>query len=49
MTMVDGVVLVVDATDGVMTQTKFVLGKALKKGLRPLVVINKVTALQLGL
>lgn len=42
MTMVDGVALVVDATEGPMTQTKFVLGKALKRGLRPLVVINKV-------
>lgn len=40
--MVDGVCLVVDATDGPMTQTKFVLSKALAKGLRPLVVINKV-------
>lgn len=42
LSMVDGVCLVVDATDGPMTQTKFVLGKALKLGLRPLVVINKV-------
>lgn len=42
MSMVDGVALVVDASDGPMTQTKFVLGKALKAGLRPLVVINKV-------
>ena len=42
MSMVDGVVLVVDATDGPMTQTKFVLSKALKQGLKPLVVINKV-------
>jgi len=42
LSMVDGVALVVDATDGPMTQTKFVLGKALKLGLKPLVVINKV-------
>ena len=42
MSMVDGVCLVVDATDGPMTQTKFVLTKALKAGLRPVVVINKV-------
>ena len=42
MSMVDGVVLVVDATDGPMTQTKFVLGKALAHGLTPMVVINKV-------
>ena len=42
MSMVDGVVLVVDASDGPMTQTKFVLRKALSYNLRPLVVINKV-------
>ncbi|MDP2435491.1 MAG: GTP-binding protein [archaeon] len=42
MTMVDGVVLVVDATEGPMTQTKYVLGKALKRGLKPIVVINKM-------
>ena len=42
MSMVDGVCLVVDATDGPMTQTKFVLTKALNAGLRPVVVINKV-------
>ena len=42
MSMVDGVCLVVDATDGPMTQTKFVLTKALKAGLKPIVVINKV-------
>lgn len=41
MTMVDGVCLVVDATEGPMSQTKFVLKKALAQGLRPLVVINK--------
>jgi GTP-binding protein len=40
--MVDGVLLLVDAEEGVMPQTKFVLGKALKLGLRPIVVLNKV-------
>ncbi|KAG7085969.1 hypothetical protein E1B28_003494 [Marasmius oreades] len=41
MSMVDGVALVVDATEGPMTQTRFVLSKALSRGLRPLVVMNK--------
>ncbi len=40
--MVDGVVVLVDAAEGPMPQTKFVVGKALKLGLRPIVVINKV-------
>jgi GTP-binding protein len=40
--MVDGCVLLVDAEEGVMPQTKFVLGKALKIGLHPIVVLNKV-------
>ncbi len=40
--MVDGVLLLVDAAEGPMPQTKFVLGKALRLGLRPIVVINKV-------
>src|SRR5580700_12305844 len=40
--MVDGCVLLVDAEEGVMPQTKFVLGKALKVGLKPIVVLNKV-------
>ncbi len=40
--MVDGVLVLVDAADGPMPQTKFVLGKALRQGLRPIVVINKV-------
>jgi len=40
--MVDGVVLLVDAAEGPMPQTKFVLAKALKLGLKPIVVINKV-------
>ncbi len=39
---VDGVVLVVDATEGPMPQTKFVLSKALRAGLRPIVVLNKM-------
>lgn len=42
LSMVDGVLLVVDATEGPMSQTKFVLTKALQQGLRPIVVINKV-------
>ena len=42
MTMVDGVCLVVCATEGPMPQTKFVLKKALQRGLKPIVVINKV-------
>lgn len=42
LTMVDGVVLLVDAAEGPMPQTKFVLSKALALGLRPLVVVNKV-------
>ena len=40
--MVDGVVLLVDAVDGPMPQTKFVTQKALRLGLRPIVVVNKV-------
>ncbi|HEX3407685.1 MAG TPA: translational GTPase TypA, partial [Caulobacteraceae bacterium] len=40
--MVDGCLLLVDAEEGVMPQTKFVLGKALKLGLKPVVVLNKV-------
>ncbi|MFA7127029.1 MAG: translational GTPase TypA, partial [Bacilli bacterium] len=42
MTMVDGVVLVVDAYEGPMPQTRFVLKKALESNLKPIVVINKV-------
>ncbi|WP_430423404.1 translational GTPase TypA [Phenylobacterium sp.] len=40
--MVDGCVILVDAEEGVMPQTKFVLGKALKMGLRPILCLNKV-------
>ncbi|MDB4092195.1 translational GTPase TypA, partial [bacterium] len=42
LTMVDGVVLLVDAAEGPMPQTKFVTSKALALGLRPIVVLNKV-------
>jgi GTP-binding protein len=42
LSMVDGVLVLVDAADGPMPQTKFVVGKALKQGLKPIVVINKV-------
>ncbi|HFC04097.1 MAG TPA: GTP-binding protein, partial [Rhizobiales bacterium] len=40
--MVDGAVLLVDAAEGPMPQTKFVLGKALEIGLKPIVAINKI-------
>jgi GTP-binding protein len=40
--MVDAVLLLVDAVEGVMPQTRFVLGKALLHGLRPLLVVNKI-------
>ena len=40
--MADGVILLTDAAEGPMPQTKFVLGKALALGLRPIVIINKV-------
>ncbi len=42
LSMVDGVVLLVDAAEGPMPQTKFVTGKALRLGLKPIVVINKI-------
>ena len=42
LSMVDGALLLVDAAEGPMPQTKFVLGKALARGLAPVVVINKV-------
>ncbi|MBN66948.1 MAG: translational GTPase TypA [Rickettsiales bacterium] len=42
LSMADGVILLTDAAEGPMPQTKFVLGKALAQGLRPMVVINKV-------
>ena len=40
--MVDGVVVLVDASEGPLPQTKFVVSKALKRGLRPIVAINKI-------
>ena len=42
LSMVDGVIVLVDAAEGPLPQTKFVVGKALKLGLKPIVVINKV-------
>ncbi|NQX83166.1 MAG: translational GTPase TypA [Mycoplasmataceae bacterium] len=42
LSMVDGVLVLVDAYEGVMPQTKFVLKKALEKNLRPIIVVNKV-------
>lgn len=41
LSMVDGVIVLVDAAEGPLPQTKFVVGKALKLGLKPIVVINK--------
>jgi GTP-binding protein len=40
--MVDGVIVLVDASEGPLPQTKFVVSKALKQGLRPIVAINKI-------
>ena len=42
LSMVDGVLVLVDAAEGPMPQTKFVVGKALRQGLKPIVVINKI-------
>lgn len=42
MTMVDGCLLIVDASEGPMAQTKFVLRKAMEAGLKPVVIINKI-------
>jgi GTP-binding protein len=42
LSMVDGAIVLVDAAEGPLPQTKFVVGKALARGLRPIVVINKV-------
>ena len=42
LSMADGVILLTDAAEGPMPQTKFVLGTALKQGLKPVVIINKV-------
>ncbi len=40
--MVDGAIVLVDAAEGVLPQTKFVVGKALQRGLKPMVVVNKI-------
>ena len=42
LSMVDGVILLVDASEGPLPQTRFVLRKALERGLRPIVVVNKI-------
>src|ERR1700678_2904772 len=42
LSMVDGAIVLVDASEGPMPQTKFVVGKALKIGLKPIVCVNKV-------
>jgi len=42
LSMADGVILLTDAAEGPMPQTKFVLGKALAQGLKPIVIINKI-------
>ena len=48
LSMVDGVVLLVDAAEGPLPQTKFVLGKALECKLQPIVIINKVDRADAG-
>ena len=45
LSMADGALLLIDSAEGVMPQTKFVLAKALKQGLKPIVVINKLDKL----
>src|SRR3569832_1790475 len=42
LSLVDGVVVLVDSVEGALPQTKFVTGKALRLGLRPIVLINKI-------
>ena len=42
LSMVDGVVVLVDAAEGPLPQTKFVVGKAMRLGLKPMVVVNKI-------
>jgi len=42
LSMADGALLLIDSVEGVMPQTKFVLAKALKQGLKPIVIINKL-------
>ena len=46
--MVDGAIVLVDAAEGVLPQTKFVVGKALARGLRPIVVVNKIDRQDFG-
>ncbi len=46
LSMVDGVLLLVDSSEGPMPQTKFVTSKSLEKGLRPIVILNKVDKVQ---
>jgi len=46
--MVDGALVLVDAAEGPLPQTKFVVSKALKVGLKPIVVINKVDRRQVA-
>ena len=43
LSMVDGCILLVDALEGPLAQTKFVVSKALARGLQPLLILNKVT------
>ncbi len=45
LSMADGALLLIDSAEGVMPQTKFVLSKALKQGLKPIVIINKLDKL----
>ena len=42
LTLADGCLLLVDAAEGVLPQTRFVLGKAFARGLKPIVVVNKI-------
>src|SRR6201992_1649917 len=42
LSMVDGAIVLVDAAEGALPQTKFVVGKALARGIRPIVCVNKV-------
>ena len=48
MGMVDGAILLVDAKEGPLSQTKFVVEKALRHGLKPIVVLNKVCTKSTG-
>ncbi len=46
LSLVDSVLLLVDAVEGVMPQTRFVVGKALARGLRPILVVNKIDRIE---